>query len=92
MVKGNLLSFSFTSFVSRALGIGVGEIILVIRNHVFDKELRTPSLLLFSSFNYSILILFGVFLVFDILLFVIYSNLLCSKDRSHLLEEVKKKA
>ena len=92
LVKGNLLSFSFTSFVSRALGIGVGEIILVIRNHVFDKELRTPSLLLFSSFNYSILILFGVFLVFNILLFVIYSNLLCPKDRSHLLEEVKKKA
>lgn len=92
LIQNNLLSFGFSSFVGICLGIGISEIALLIRNRVYTKALGAASLTLFFSFNYSILILLGVFLAFRILLFVVFNYLLCPKDRSRLIEEVKKKA
>ena len=92
LIQNNLLSFGFSSFVGICLGIGISEIALLIRNRVYTKVLGAASLTLFFSFNYSILILLGVFFAFRILLFVVFNYLLCPKDRSRLIEEVKKKA
>lgn len=92
LIQNNLLSFGFSSFVGICLGIGISEIALLIRNRVYTKALGAASLTLFFSFNYSILILLGVFFAFRILLVVVFNFLLCPKDRSRLIEEVKKKA
>lgn len=92
LIQNNLLSFGFSSFVGICLGIGISEIALLIRNRVYTKALGAASLTLFFSFNYSILILLGVFFAFRIFLVVVFNFLLCPKDRSRLIEEVKKKA
>ncbi len=92
LIRNNLFSFCFSSFAGICLGIGLSEITLLIRNWSYAKALGVAHLILFFSFNYSILILLGIFFAFRILLFVVFNYLLCPKDRSRLIEEVKKKA
>ena len=91
LIKSDLLTFGFSTFLGISAGIGISELTLLIRNGVYGKALGVDSLILFFSFNYSILLLLGIYLVFRILFFAVL-NLLCPKDMSRLIAEVKKKA